>query len=120
MKSKAEGGNYSRLSRFKAEIKIDLLWTLEHLYPPRLAIGTCGTTLTFVLILLLGNFQQILSELVDDLLFLHLLSGQNGVEISLEKQKWTIQVSNEFNDPVYSKTETQTDQQLLDLYCSME
>lgn len=41
--------------------------------------------LTFVLLLLLGNFSQLLRQFADDLLFLQLLPGENGVEISLWK-----------------------------------
>lgn len=45
------------------------------------------TALTFILLLLLCNFPQLLCELIDDLLLFQLLAGQNSVEIRLENQK---------------------------------
>lgn len=43
----------------------------------------CTKAFTFVLLLLLADFPQLLSEVIDDLLLLKLFSGQHCVKIGL-------------------------------------
>lgn len=47
-------------------------------------VTNAAAALTFVLLLLLRDFPQLLAELTDDLLLFQLLAGQNCVEVCLE------------------------------------
>lgn len=66
---------FSMSSMFKRPHLHQQLLSLDIKNDPPLKALSMYSALTFVLLLLLGNFPQLVCEIIDDLLLLQLLSG---------------------------------------------